>query len=140
CGSSLAGLTWGCVRPRRPEWRSAMRASVLPLLALAFVATASSAQELGTVSGKVTYKGKPLTAGVVGVWSAGGAVQVPLNADGTYELTRVRPGDYSVTVSTEAIKGKPGYVAIPPKYGKLATTPLKFRVTREKEVLDIKLD
>ena len=95
------------------------------------------------VSGKITYKGAPVTGGTLKFYpTTGGGAAIPgaINDDGTFAFGGVPQGDYTVTVETESIKfsgsgydmkgkapppgatpppdiGKKGhYVAIPAKY------------------------
>ncbi|HEY7328806.1 MAG TPA: carboxypeptidase-like regulatory domain-containing protein [Gemmataceae bacterium] len=105
-----------------------------------------------TLSGKVTYKGEPLTGGTITVRSADGDKQLPgiISPDGTYIISGASPGEMTVMIETESIKGKTGvsykappgqtapdmgvklekYVKIPKSYGDPNTTP--FRVTLKK--------
>jgi len=56
------------------------------------------------VSGKVSYKGAPVTGGTVVFYSQDGSVHsCPLSPDGTYEGIQYPVGDYDVTVETESI-------------------------------------
>ena len=62
-------------------------------------------EEKGSVSGKVTYKGKPLTGGVVILTDADGKVKADLGDDGTYKLN-VKPGQYKVAVDAKDVPEK----------------------------------
>jgi len=57
-----------------------------------------------TVSGKVTYKGNPVTAGVVtfNPKKEGPVSSAPLKEDGTYNMTEAPAGEFTVTVETES--------------------------------------
>src|SRR5690349_11250811 len=76
----------------------------------------------GTVTGKVTFKGQPLTGGIIGFWSKESAEKTALAKDGSYSFISLPAGEYRVTISTKVLKGKPGYVAIPEKYGNADTS------------------
>jgi hypothetical protein len=54
----------------------------------------------GNVSGKVTYKGKPLAGGTITFFdSANRSVPANINSDGTFTATKVASGQARVTVS-----------------------------------------
>lgn len=58
------------------------------------------------VSGKVTYKGAPVTGGVVGFFASGaegGGYSATINPDGTYKASNVAAGEIAVTVETETL-------------------------------------
>jgi hypothetical protein len=135
-------------------------------LALAGCSVDNNRPKLGKVSGKVTYKGKPLTAGEVLFTPArnkgGDTGQVAtgqIDSDGSYVLTTFDTGDgavlgtHKVTVISreggdmEKLNRKPdgtiAYVlpksAIPKKYSQVDSTPLTYTVTAEGKTIDIDL-
>lgn len=58
------------------------------------------------ISGKVTYKGAPVTGGVIGFFSKnaeGGGYSATINPDGTYSTNNVAAGEVTVTVETETL-------------------------------------
>lgn len=58
------------------------------------------------ISGKVTYKGAPVTGGVVGFFSKtgeGGGYSATINPDGTFRTNNIPAGEVVVTVETETI-------------------------------------
>ncbi|MBX9583944.1 MAG: carboxypeptidase-like regulatory domain-containing protein [Gemmataceae bacterium] len=55
----------------------------------------------GHVTGRVTYRGQPVPAGVVTFRSDRGFHPVPLREDGTYSLAGLAAGRYAVSVDTE---------------------------------------
>ena len=73
-----------------------------PLLVLALGCTTSNTPS--TVTGKVTYNDKPVTAGTVTFqMEAGGTYRCPIKADGTYSsLGEIPAGDGVVTIETES--------------------------------------
>jgi hypothetical protein len=53
------------------------------------------------VSGKVTYKGKPVTSGTVVILDGGSAPKAgTINPDGTYRVSGVKYGSFKVAVSS----------------------------------------
>jgi hemoglobin len=98
----------------------------------------------GVISGKVTYKGKPVTGGVVGLTDADGkAVTGKLADDGTYKVEALKPGKYTVTLSTEGLndptKPNPLYVPVPVAYRDAKTSPLTVEVRKGDQTLDLNL-
>jgi len=119
--------------------------------------------DTGTVSGKVTYKGKPLPGGnVTFAGKDGKSLAAAIHEDGTYSLEKVPPGEYKVAVETESLrKAAPGggvppkggdkiapppaadapkYVAIPVKYANPETSGLTYTVKTGKQTFDIDLE
>jgi hypothetical protein len=68
----------------------------------------------GTLTGKVTYQGKPLKGGNILFYTKKRPVSVPIQPDGTYKAENVPGGEAKVTVETESLKptGEPP----PPTY------------------------
>ena len=93
--------------------------------------------ETGNVSGKVTYKGQPLTNGVVTLTSADGkSYPTSIAADGTYSLKDVKVGAYIVTVGPDKLNIPiPG----PFKYRDVKTSPLKVEVQKGDQAADFQL-
>lgn len=118
------------------------------------------------VSGKVSQKGKPLTAGEVifipagGTSGSGGHIATgQIGPDGTYRLTTFNTGDgavlgtHKVTVTVRSADetrkmndlggGKIAYKlppsVLPPKYSSVDTTPLKYTVEDKNNTIDIDL-
>ena len=115
-----------------------------------------------TVTGTVSYQGKPLPAGKVSFWGPNDQVASALiGEDGTYEATNVPLGLVKVAVSTplppppEIVKaareGKRRFgkgelitvdsktVSIPPKYSDPAKSGLSFTVTEGSQPFVIEL-
>ena len=101
----------------------------LPLcLVLVFGCEKGNPNAPATVTGKVTYKGEPVTAGIVtfNPKKEGPAPSTTLNADGTYSLTEAPAGDFTVTVDTESTnpdRKLPTYAAPSGKAGASNSTP-----------------
>jgi hypothetical protein len=131
-----------------------MNRKLVPL-ALVFAATPLLAgcpsAGKNTVSGAVSYKGKPVTGGQMKlVYTDNKTFEMALKTDGTFLATDVPAGTAKVTVDTDRLKdmekmpkipfkdGKPPvpeggpappvYVAIPSKYADPARTPLTLEV------------
>lgn len=59
----------------------------------------------GTVSGKVSYQGKPVRGGNVAfIPEAGSPVNSPIEADGTYTIRKIPPGNVKITVETDSFR------------------------------------
>jgi hypothetical protein len=71
----------------------------------------------GDISGKVTYRDKPLPAGTVTFFGPGDQVvgSSPISADGNYSITKVPVGPVRITVSAPAAIRNPS--APPPPMG-----------------------
>jgi hypothetical protein len=122
----------------------------------------------GYVTGKVTFRGKPLNSGAVTFYGEDGRVDSgAIRSDGTYVIPSAPPGTVKVTVSVGKGAGKavagskkgpgantpthPGKdsipppdpatppVLIPPKYEKVENSGLTFTVTGGKQTIDIPL-
>lgn len=93
----------------------------------------------GSVTGKVTYKGKPLPGGTVTLTGKDGkAVSGAIVEDGSYTVRAVKPGTYTMTVDTSAAKGK-AFVAIPEKYKEADKSGLTVEVKEGNQNHDIDL-
>lgn len=144
--------------PRRPAERLVLGAVALALTLTVGVACTSAPpnKRVGDLSGTVTYKGKPVTAGSVTVHIEGEPVSSEIDAEGRYRLSGLTPGTYPVTVKTSDAKnlalppkamwtdGKPPkgtkiYVATPAKYEKKETSDLKCDVLATAATHDIVL-
>jgi len=69
-------------------------------LLLGVVAISGCSGGLSTVSGKVTYKDKPVTTGSVQfMGNDGNPAVADINSDGTYTL-KIRPGDFRVAITS----------------------------------------
>lgn len=130
----------------------------LAVAALAFVTgCGESNPTTGAVTGKVTYKGKPVSNGLIQFvpQGDGNAATGEITPDGTYELTTyvkgdgARPGSYKVSVQVfpteEEGAGLPGAEfagkkpPIPPKYNSADTSGLSADVKEGENKLDFDL-
>ena len=110
-----------------------------------------------SLSGKVTYKGEPVTGGTLTLTPNDGKshpVNTEISSTGTYLIVPPMVGDLKVSIETESIKGKTGkaynfvppgakqpdidtsklvkYRQIPSKYASAATSDLKVTVVEGK--------
>lgn len=112
-------------RANRPV---AMGAAALAFLA--FAAGCGTNNSGSSLSGKVTYKGEPVTGGFIKLYSdtapaVGGAdntLRIMIKPDGTVVATNVPAGTMRVAIETESAKGAGG-PAIDPRTGLPAGMP-----------------
>jgi hypothetical protein len=121
------------------------------------LAGCDSGPATGEVSGKVTFKGKPVKEGSVTLLNAnnsnvGGAYEAQIGAEGAYAITAgVVVGDYLVEikplthmVDTDPGKSPPAPMEkpapdIPKKYRMQGTTPLKASVKAGKNEINFEM-
>ena len=84
------------------------------------------------ITGKITYKGKPLTGGFVTFVTENAKSDGRINADGTYRVRGLPVGGAKIVIKS---KGVP----VPQKYASVETTPLIYRVQEGKQQHNIKL-
>jgi hypothetical protein len=137
-----------------------VRSSFRPALALACLTLAAvGCGGRGDVSGKVSYKGKPLVFGTVQFEASDKTIkQANIEADGSYSIPGVPVGEAKVAVSSDNPKSsafqplqregmppsKPlpevvGWFPIPTEYQDLSKPKLTYTVTRGKNMYDIDL-
>src|SRR6516225_7214382 len=103
----------------------------------------------GTVSGKVTYHGQPLTSGLVIFVAADGKVTQPagIEVDGSYIAEKVPVGQQAICVETHPVSGgdgggkkdqpRPRYIPLPEKYKDAKQSGLTLDVKSGRNVRDI---
>jgi hypothetical protein len=65
------------------------------------LATTGCGRGTATVSGRVTYKGRPLPSGTVTIYDADSSVRTgQIAPDGTYVITEIATGSAAITVAT----------------------------------------
>jgi len=105
--------------PAANKTRTLVRVAALLVVALGVVAGCGKGGKETTVSGKVSYKGAPVTGGKIGFTPTAGGVTVDgvIRPDGNYLATDVPPGDVKVTVNTDMVKaaGAAGPMGMDPK-------------------------
>src|SRR6185437_7840210 len=111
-----------------------------------------------SISGKVTYNGKPLPGGSILFEGKDGVISAPITKDGNYTVAGVlKPGEYKVAIDTKPAAPLPGdkigvgaktpatpkeapkLVAIPPKYSNPKTSSLAVTIVEGKQVHDLNL-
>jgi hypothetical protein len=119
------------------------------LLPAVFLAVPACDPDTATVSGRVTYQGKPLTSGSVTFCAAEGRVEHGLlRTDGSYAIERVPVGPARVAVASHTsvpvgLRGssapaeKP--VALPARYRDPDQSGIEFTVEKGRTDYDIEL-
>jgi hypothetical protein len=130
-----------------------------PVVGVGFlVLLAAGCQSKGHVTGKVTFKDKPLVYGtVLFVGSDGSSVQAMIQRDGNYSADGVAVGDAQVAVNSPNPKSIgifttwknpakkpppleiPGWFEIPTRYGDVTTSKLNLAVKGGSNTFDIEL-
>ena len=78
-----------------------------------------------TVSGKIAYKGVPLTSGTLSLYPASvSAFPIAIKADGTFNASGVPVGMMGVGIATEAPTPPPGETSVPVK---VVAVPLRYK-------------
>jgi hypothetical protein len=80
-----------------------LRASCIFLMLFIALVLTSCGRPVGTLSGKVTYKGSALKGGNV-VFEGERTYSTPINEDGTYTSPQMQGGDYKVCVDNSNLR------------------------------------
>jgi hypothetical protein len=96
------------------------------------------------ITGRVTYKGKPLPGGTVTlVGAAGDKYRAPIGADGSYRFEKTPAGMYKVTVESGKAQapgdGQGAVVVIPARYRDANTSGISARINRGENVFNLDL-
>jgi hypothetical protein len=138
--------------PVRSRFRRVVGISLLALVV-------AGCQNKGDVSGKVTYRGKPLVYGTVLFDGGdGGTVQAMIQSDGSYSARGVTTGEAHVAVNSPDPKSiashahfkdpakqpppppdVPGWFEIPPKYSATTTSGLTCPIKGGPNTFNIEL-
>jgi hypothetical protein len=145
-----------------------LRVSVAVLLLTVLVGCASKRSRYGVVAGKITYKGDPVNDAALVLYPAEGPatnpIVIPVDAQGTFRITDVPPGEYKVVVQGTA-GGPKGFtledfapdkreqvkplleaqkftttIPFPEKYKALETTDLKCTIGDNDQPMDLVLE
>lgn len=141
-----------------PGGRCALLAGAIGVWLLAAAGCGPSGPAVGEVTGKVTYKGKPVPGGVITYNWRGGENAFPgaLAEDGSYTIPKVFVGECIITVATvppgglnflrknskkttAPLIGEGKYVKIPDKYQDKLKSGIKKDVVKGKNTIDIDL-
>ena len=131
--------------------RTRVHAMLLLTAVVLVTAGCQKRETLGTVSGNVTFQGKPVTQGVVMFRDAGRGIYITaeLDAQGHYEVKQatgagLQPGEYQVSVNppvVDAPMGGPAQTStfpnIPLKYRDANTSGLTLTVPAEGTTMNI---
>ena len=91
--------------------KSSLTLSLPAGLVILLLAGCGSSEPMGKVTGKVTFKGTPVTEGTITFENVeqGGIAAGELQSDGTYSLYcpqgGLKPGDYKVAVTPPVVEG-----------------------------------
>ena len=101
-------------------------------LAVVGLASCQSGPDMGTVRGKVTFRGKPVTEGTISFVNPNGGTsgESPLGPDGSYDLQRPLPvGEYVVMVNPliHMVDTSPGKTPPSPEEKPAPNIPEKYR-------------
>lgn len=126
-----------------------MRRTLLLAVAPVLLAGCSNEPKLIQVEGTVTYRGKPLTNGMINFEptdpaKADDAASALIGPDGRYRLRTRKPGDgiapgsYRVAVRSDTEPAGSGASAVPPEYESADRSPLTAEVapTPDKQTID----
>ncbi|MCX7426007.1 MAG: carboxypeptidase regulatory-like domain-containing protein [Planctomycetia bacterium] len=125
--------------------------AALVLLAAVVSAGCKKGETLGTVTGNVTFQGKPVTEGMVMFVGPGVHMTAKLDAQGHYEVKQAKgaglpPGSYQVSVNPPVIDAPmaggppvkiPTFPNIPLRYRDPKTSGQTLTVTEKGSTLDI---
>jgi hypothetical protein len=125
------------------------------VLAMLLAGAGCSGNKRLTINGAVSYRGTPLSSGIVKFYGPGDRLSMAyIEPDGTFIITDLFPGEVKVTVEDDpssrpkrsgtdspANGGTPGKrLAVPRKYTEETTSGLVYTITSGTRNLDIKLD
>jgi hypothetical protein len=138
-----------------PPQSGARAAAALALFAAALLAGCGpSGPQRGEVEGRVTFKGVPVTEGMISFQRPGSAAESKLGPEGRYSITEdggLPVGEYTITVTPATFEDKsdptlpPGTISekkapnIPEKYRREGSTPLKETVKQGKNEFNFDL-
>jgi hypothetical protein len=112
-----------------------MRRGLTLLLAvgLTFTASVARADDTGSIEGRVTFKGQPLSEGTIAFHpEKGKPVEAKIDPDGSYKAKQVPVGKMRVTIDAKKIP-------IPVRYTKPDTSGLVIEVAKGDSKFDILL-
>jgi len=124
----------GDVMMKLTQWSLRTRTSALGMTALISAATfltgcGGETTPSGKVTGKVTYRGQPITEGEINFYSdkLGVAAKIPLDSAGHFELpVPIEVGEYKVSITPPPL-ADPSVGSPPPAMKEYANIPRKYR-------------
>lgn len=88
--------------------------AIAACLALASLTGCGGDSGKATISGKVTYKGAPVTGGTLTLYAESGTpYPVNINPNGTFNVSDVPTGQRTVSISTDNVQTNQGYTMPP---------------------------
>ncbi len=128
------------MRNRASQFVALVASCLIPCVGCGQGAGTGAGGETVPVKGKVTYKGQPVTQGVVTFEpvDAGRVATGDIQSDGTFVLTTVKTGDgavvgrHKVGVGVSGPAGKKSRETLPGKYGSVNLSGLEAKVSRDK--------
>jgi hypothetical protein len=89
---------------------------LVPVGVFLMLAPVAGCSSYGTVSGKVTYQGEPLTGGTILFTSSRGkgTRSSPIGEDGSYTIANMPSGDVKIAVETKSAQPPPSGAKGPP--------------------------
>ncbi|MCI0376193.1 MAG: hypothetical protein L0215_01170 [Gemmataceae bacterium] len=146
----------GNSRPRRP---ALVRVLLSAVCGAALVLAAAGCQSQGNVSGKVTYKSKPVVFGTILIQgSDGNARQGNIATDGSFSVRGLAVGQARVAVNSPDPKGitllpnrnpnykqdpypdVPGWFALPNRFEDVSTSGLTYQINGGNNTINIELE
>ena len=126
--------------------------SILLLAALLVTASGCGGNRKVTINGTVSYKGQPLSGGMLQFVGPNGTPSAaPIQPDGTFIMTDVAPGEVTVSITATPRSSGPGGgkakaapkvtpADLPEKYHDPERSGLKYTITPTTTQLEIKMD
>jgi hypothetical protein len=92
-------------------------------LQIFFLVGCTSGKKFFTLKGSVSYKGKPLSSGIVRLYMSENRVAMAMiHPDGSFEVTDVIPGEAKVTVEEDMLARQPKPLPMPGRKTVASTT------------------
>jgi len=83
--------------------RVALRFVLIAVSPLLLLTTGCSSE--GSISGTISFEGKPLTGGKVLFWTSTGSQTADIQQDGTYTIPKIATGSAKIAVDTSSARG-----------------------------------
>jgi hypothetical protein len=87
---------------RRATYGQGLLARLIGITVIALQIAGCGESPLGSISGKITYRNKPVTTGQISfIPTSGQPVTVEIQSDGSYSALRIPPGEAIVTIISQ---------------------------------------